>query len=114
MSFPFGETVTRLRATVSTDVYGGPTLDWTSPDELEIDGCGIAPRANGDLEDTARAGAVIGFTLYGPPDADIGYKDRVRRANGDLFEVDGEPGRWVNPFTGYRHGVTAALRRVEG
>ena len=50
MTFAYGETVTRLRATAANDPYSGEATgsDWSTPDELDIDGCGVA--AGGSTE----------------------------------------------------------------
>lgn len=114
MLFPCGETITRQRATRSSDGYGGTFLDWSLPtDDLDIGACGLAPRVGEELGGPGRAGVVVGFTLYAPFGADITFEDRIV-CDAGTFEIEGEPGSWANPFTGTQFGVTAALRRVEG
>ena len=109
-----GETVTRLRGTVVADAYPGATvLDWDDPDELDIDGCALAPRMDGENHDLGRRGVIIGWTLYTPPGADILPQDRIR-ARGADHDVDGMPGTWTNPYTGNTPGIEIALRRIEG
>lgn len=112
--FSKGETVTRLRATTTSDGYGGTVLDWTTPTEATIEGVALAPRTGEEIHGPGRAGVIIGFTLYCDYDADITYEDRIRRADGAVYEFEGQPGQWDNPFSGYEHGMTGALRRVEG
>jgi hypothetical protein len=107
-----GETITRLRATATTDAYG-EQLDWSTADSEEIAGCGFAPRQEDEADAAGRAGVIVGYTLYAPFDADILFGDRVETPYG-LFEIEGEPGKWRNPYTGGTPGLTAALRRVVG
>lgn len=113
MTHPFGETVTRLRGTHVDDGHGGTYVDWTNPTSLEIVGVALAPRSEGEAHDPGRAGVIVGFTLYAPFGSDIDFEDRLQTSYG-LFELEGRPGPWKNPFTGTEAGVTAALRRVEG
>jgi hypothetical protein len=114
MPAPFanGTTVTRQRGTAVDDGYGGSRIDWTSPAELEIEGCALAPRQESEAHGAGRAGVIVGLTLYAPYDADIAFTDRISTPSG-VYEIEGEPGNWLNPFTGTEHGLTAALRRVD-
>jgi hypothetical protein len=109
------ETVTRLRGTEGTDAYGTPSISWASPAELDIPNTIVAPRmaAGDELARHGRQGVIVGLTIYPPSGSDIGYRDRVR-VRGAVYEVEGEPGDWRNPFTGDRPGMEVALRRVEG
>lgn len=112
--FPFGECVTRRRGTKVDDGYGGTAIDWSQPtDDLDITGVALAPRVEEEVTGPGRAGVVIGLTMYAPPGADIRFEDRVVTSQG-LFEVEGEPGRWNQPHTGWQAGTTVALRRVVG
>lgn len=112
--FPNGETVTRLRGTTVSDGYNGTVIDWTTPTETTIEGVALAPRVGEEVHGAGRAGVIVGLTIYCEPGVDITWQDRIRLANGDIYEFEGQPGDWVNPWTGYRHGVTGALRRVDG
>lgn len=107
-----GETVTRQRATTRTDRYTNTALDWTTPTELTIDGCAFAP--GGTSEDHDGRDAVIqGPTLYAPEGADITAADRVV-IRGTAYEVDGEPGVWIDPYSRRTAGVEVPLRVVTG
>lgn len=108
-----GEPVVRLRGVEVTDRYGATVLDWTSPSELVIDGCALAPRMGGENHDAGRQGVIIGWTLLAPTGSDIGPKDRIQ-ARGFVHEVDGQPEPWVSPFTDWAPGIEIALRRIEG
>lgn len=41
----FGQQVTRLRATTTTDRYENEVLDWSDPDRLDVDDVSVQPRA---------------------------------------------------------------------
>lgn len=107
-----GESVTRVRGGTTEDRYGNTVPDWATPDRLTITGCALAPRLQGEDSDR-RQGVVIGWTLYAPAGADIQPSDRIE-ARGKTLEVDGEPGDWVNPYTGHGAGLELALKAVEG
>lgn len=107
-----GETVTILRAGApSSDRYGN-----TIPGgdvRLEIAGCAVAPRLQGDATEGGRQGVIVGTTVYFPPGTDVQSTDRLE-VRGETHTIDGDPGRWVSPFTGTEAGVEVATRRVEG
>lgn len=123
--FPTGKPVTVLRG-AGFDSYGDPTPPTSAH---VVEGCGWAPRtqgagpSSGSVDERGRQGAVEGLTLYGPYDADIMHTDRVvlgQRLTADtlsgaeVWEVDGEVGRWWNPLTGTEVGIEASIRRAEG
>lgn len=84
------------------------------PNTHDLAGCIVAPRTTADISSRGRQGVVVGLTLYVPdPDADIVHTDQVQIGD-DVFEVDGEVGRWENPFSGARPGLEVALRRGAG
>lgn len=93
------------------DEYGDPTSVTTV--RVELPGAFVAPRESSDLSDRGRAGVIVGLTLYTPAGTDIRHTDRFD-VDGILYEVDGEGAVWDHPFSGWRPGVTAALRRVDG
>lgn len=114
MDFAHGETVTILRAGSTTDRYSNTVTDWTTPTETVISGCAFAPRTTEEDRGNYRQAVIVGLTMYAPPGSDITAADRVRRANDDVFEIEGMPGEWVSPFTGWQAGIEVALRKVEG
>lgn len=73
----------------------------------------VAPRESPEITDRGRFGVIVGLTLYFPLGFDLTYEDAVE-VDGVLFEVDGEVGRWMSPFTGWAAGSTAALTRAVG
>lgn len=114
MSFPNGETVTRLRATAATDRYGNTTYDWTTPSELDIPDVGVVPRVGS--EDLAnRTATITGTGLYLPTDAvvDVLPTDKFR-VRGTVRDVDGEIAEWISPWDGNRKGYVIPLKDVEG
>ena len=91
------------------DAFGDPTGS-TSTHQLR--GCVFAP--GGSTESNVRGQTVTTTAaLYGPYDADVLATDVVD-VDGDRFEVDGEPARWLDPFTREEIGMHATLRRVTG
>lgn len=106
--------VTRIRTTVDggRDQYGDPIPlpDEEEPGEVDIPGCLVAPRLDGESHDPGRAGVIIGKTLYAPQGADIRFTDRFS-IDGSLYEVEGEPGAWEGSQVG---GVEVALKRWAG
>ena len=106
------QTVTRRRATTTTDRYGNTVANWSTPAELAIDGCIVAPDTNAETNDLGRQGVLVGWSLFRHSDADIEALDRIVTADG-TFEVDGEPARWSSPHSALR-GIDVQLRRMEG
>jgi len=98
-----------------TDQYGDPVDD---VERTPIPGAYVAPRsdeppADSELAARGRVGVVVGLTLYMPADFDLRRTDRVE-VDGVLYDVEGEVGRWLHPYTGWAAGATATLRRAEG
>lgn len=104
--------VTRLRAELDNTTRG-QRRDWTNPSQLTITGCVLAPRTATEDTTAGRQGVIIGWTLYAPADVDLVATDRIEH-DGRLYEIDGHPANWVNPYTYARRGLEVALRAVEG
>jgi hypothetical protein len=109
MIFPYGETVTRIRS-VERDEFGDPIGD--AEPNLDIPGCGVAPRQAGEQIGQGRIAVTSGLTLYVPPGADVLPSDRFE-VRGAVWEVAGEPAVWRSPFTGWEPGREVELTRVE-
>lgn len=114
MKFGAGVTVTRLRAGRVDDGYDGTRPDWTTASSKQIEGCGLAPRVGDEFAQRGREGAEVLWTLYAPHGADITYHDRIRTPDDGVFNVEGDPGEWSHPMTGWDAGTAVALSRVEG
>lgn len=94
------------------------------PEEVTYSDVIVAPRVGGpgtsssEIHQRARDGLIEGLTAYFPADADVRFTDRVRvhhpAFEDDLFEVEGEPGVWENPFAGDKPGLEVALRKAQG
>lgn len=107
-----GETVTILRpGTPTTDRYGNPVAG--ADVRIDVEGCAVAPRQAGDATEQGRQGVIVGMTVYFPSGTDVRATDRLE-VRGETHVVEGDPGRWVSPFTSVERGVEVATRRVEG
>ena len=108
-----GETVTIVRAAPGgTDAYGDPIPSTTA--RIDVPGCAFAPRYSSESTDRGRQGVVVGGTVYLPSTAPaVLPSDRIE-VRGRLYEVDGEVGEWISPFTGWAPGFEVAVRRAVG
>lgn len=109
--YPFGETVTVIRAGAPTqDDYGndvpGPNV------ETPVGGCAVWPRTSSE-DVQGRLQVLEGLNVVAPYGTDVRPHDRVR-VRGVLYDVDGDPGEWRSPLTGTQAGVQIALTRVTG
>jgi hypothetical protein len=113
--FPYGETVTRLRATTVTDPYSGEETgkSWTDPNIALIEGCAFNPGDSTEPLQDARQSVITRPTVYAPYNADIAAADRLV-VRGTTYEVDGRPLPWKSPFTGWTPGLEIKLKDVEG
>lgn len=107
------ETVIRLRAGEGTteDPYGNPVPG--ADVEVEIPTLGIAPRVSSEFNEPGRNAVIVGLSVYFPRGTDVKASDGFR-VRGEVYEVDGEPGDWRNPFTGVARGIEVALSKVTG
>jgi hypothetical protein len=103
------ETVVRVRGS-GRDEYGDPVASET---RVTMTTKGIAPRYTSDPADPTRAPVIDGFTVYLLPGADVLATDRLE-VRGGLYDVDGQPGEWVSPFSGDSRGVEVNVRRGRG
>lgn len=99
------QTVTVVRGGV--DKYGNPRAGA----EPIVERCVVAPMA------TSSAGGAVGwsttnYSLYPPAGADIRQGDQVRLADGSLWQVEGRPFAWTNPFSGTAAGGEVQIVRV--
>lgn len=103
------ETVTRLRATTTTDPYSNEDAeDWTTPTEEPITTLAPAePRPSGEPVQDARNAVTSGWTLYVPEGSDITARDRVR-VRGEVYKVLGRPASWLGA------GLVVQCDQVEG
>lgn len=107
-----GETVTILRGgTGTTDRYGNDILGADS--RIDVDGCAVAPRQEGDADGRGRQGVIVGLSIFMPAGTDVRATDRLE-VRGEPHSIEGDPGVWRSPYSGVERGVEVATRRVEG
>ena len=104
--------IVRVRsAPGGVDEYGDPVAGTESRTTLE--GAFVAPRESGEIQNRGRAGVIVGLTLFAPYDTDLAYSDQIE-VDGVLYDIEGEPGRWRNPYSGWEAGMQVALVRTAG
>jgi hypothetical protein len=118
-----GETVWLLpRQPGSPDAHGNPAYTWpghTDTKAVKVDGVAVSPRSAAgtqlaaDIEETNREGVIIGLMVYLPPGTRVEPVDRMY-VRGHTYDVTGEPGVWINPWSKVERGVQVALSRTEG
>ena len=111
--FP-GESVTIYTPDTGTNRYGRTTVDgtWASPTETVVTGCLFAPQSTSEDND-GRTAVLIGARLYLPTGTTITAADRVL-IRGTVYELDGEPSVWQDPYGGDLEGIEAPVRKVTG
>jgi len=112
-TFPYGETVTLISRTVTGQDADGNDI-YTDVETL-VPGSVFAPFGGTELiqgQDTV----ISNPTIYlGDPSVTPSATDKVRRANGEVYDIDGQPQVYPpNPFTGERVGAVLRLERVTG
>jgi hypothetical protein len=104
--------VVRVRPVMGgTSRYGD--AEETGTTREDIDGAFIAPSSSEDITGQGRHGVTDRWTLYAPWETDLIHTDRVE-VDGVLYELDGDVARWTQPWSGWRPGVVATLKRVAG
>lgn len=108
MTFPFGQTVTVFRE--QRDRFG----DVTRVDERQIDGVAVAPRVSNEGGGDLRTAIVTtGLTMFAPPGHGLTAHHSVE-IDGVIYKVQGTPGRWTSPLSGWEAGDQVELDRTEG
>jgi hypothetical protein len=82
-----------------------------------VPGCAVYPRGSGNAareQLAARETITEGLVLLAPFGADIKSTDEVVLPDGARYHVDGQPGVWQSPYTGWKPGVEIVLKNVEG
>ena len=107
MEFPHGVTVTVRSVTTTTDPLGN-TSEVTS--DVAWGPCAVAPRYATESVDPRVPPVIVGKVVYGPTAAI--NSDDLLIFEGVTWQVDGEPGAWLNPFTGWDAGIEVPVKRV--
>lgn len=112
MRFPYGVTVTIVRSP-GKDQYGDPIPGTTT--RIDIPLCAVAPRTSTEPTERGRQGVIVGKSVYLPDNASTIplFTDQLEIA-GVLYDIEGEPGDWTNPLTGWHPGSEIAIRRAAG
>jgi hypothetical protein len=113
MDFSFGVTLTVTRPG-GTDPYGNPLAGATHT----IDGCALWPAGSTEIVNR-QATTIDEDTVGAPYDADVLAKDLITipadlALPAGVYEVNGTPARFKNPFTGDEAGTVIRVRRVTG
>lgn len=111
--FPYGETVTRLRAPLVTNAYGAQERNWSAATSTPIDSWGVDDSASSEPSDAHREAVETHCVLYRDAPADVVASDRVE-CRGRTYEVVGDPATWHNPMTGWAAGFVVRLRIFKG
>lgn len=102
------DTITRLRATGSSDGYGNTTADWSGTlNEVDLPAEVQPAGSTEDVVDQARTTTRWRLWLFA--DADLTASDRVRW-DGQVYEVDGDVETWKR--RGAPHHLEALLMKV--
>lgn len=93
------------------DSHGDPITG--EPERLTLLDAFTAPTTSNDVDDRGRQGVIERRTLYGKYGADVLSTDEVE-VDGVLFRVDGAPGHWKHPWTGWEPGFEVPIVRAAG
>jgi hypothetical protein len=94
------------------DPFGNP-IEGT-PRRRHFIGAYTAPRTSSDVDGRGRDGVIAGLTLFHPdPEVDLLSTDRIE-VDGEMFEIEGEIGRWRSPFGIMAAGTQVSLKRGRG
>lgn len=106
-----GERITVTRPgepTGAEDSQGNPLVG--PPTVIQSDGWAVAPRASDETAEPFGQQTITGLTLYRRAPFEVLPTD-VFTVRGELWDVDGDSGEWVSPYTTIQAGVVVNLRR---
>jgi len=111
----FDQSVTRLRAGVTTDRGGNEVKDWAHPIRELIRDLSVQPTVQDESTGDDRTTVVTGWHVLSAPGTapDIRADDRIEY-DGLTCEVIGEIARWSDPVDGGVHHVEWTMRRATG
>jgi hypothetical protein len=105
--FPFGQMVTLVSVTTTDDGLGNTAEVLV---ETQWGPCAVAPRYATESTDPRVSPVIVGKTVFGPT-VHIDSDDRIV-IGGQAYQVDGLPGEWVNPFSGWAPGIEVPVKRA--
>jgi hypothetical protein len=122
VSYATPEVVIVHREEPNRDQYGRQTGGGTT--RAKVDGAIVAPRTAEEVTEAGRVAVPVGKTVYLPArglkaalvvlgEPEVDRRDLVE-IDSIVYEIDGEPAEWGNPFTDTDWGVEIAAKRVEG
>jgi hypothetical protein len=109
VDYPYGETIAIVSQTVSGQDDDGN--DTRVASETSISGVAFAPAGSTELvqgQDTV----ITQDTVYLPTGASLPLATDKVRARGRLYNIEGDPQVFVNPFTGEAPGAVLRLSKV--
>lgn len=107
-----GATITRLRATMTTDSYGDPVgEDWSTPDRLVLRRAEVQAVSADETETPSGTHTTDERVLYALGRPDVREGDRIE-VGSEVWRVDGPP--VVREGLASDRFLTASLRRVSG
>lgn len=115
MSAPFGEPITVTTLTQSgTDDYGDPVTASTSIVRTGAFAPAIGSESTNGQDQVVTQPQVF-FTGQDADDvAAVIDSASTLTVRGLVYQVDGDPGDWRSPFTGWHAGLTVPLKRTAG
>ncbi|MEU7771227.1 hypothetical protein AB0C44_07865 [Micromonospora taraxaci] len=111
--FPYGETVTVLRAVLVEDEYENQVRDWENATPTPYAGCAVAQNGRDESLTGDRNVIASDLIVFMPFGADVLATDRLE-IRGRAYEVVGATFAWRSPFSGLAFGTVVYCNRVEG
>lgn len=82
--------------------------------ERTVYGCVFAPMSSDESGNQRNATVTTGLKMYAPYGSRLTAQSRIRRQDGSMWDVDGDPGVFLNPIGNTPEGEQAQLKRVTG
>ena len=107
----FTEPVSIVNPEAGEDVYGDTVWEYDDGDAVAEFGA-FEPAGSVEVLN-GRSAVTQSPRLYLRTGSAVTARSQIT-VRGDVFEVDGEPARWTDPFSGGDIGYVVALKRVTG
>lgn len=105
--------ITRLRPASTVDAHGNTIQNWASVTRLDLPGAISWPIVTREAITPGREAIVDTWMVAVPPGVGIDRHDRIE-IDGQVWQIDGWPQAWANPYTGGRPGTTVRVVQVGG